>query len=163
MGQGRDRRAPAALKGAGRAGAFSAAWKGWGRSVWAEGACARGAGRGRGGGAAPSVRKCGVRGAGRGRPLAAAGGDCGQASGAGAAAAAGPGRACSGRGRRGAPGAGRAAGAARGDMEEESKKGKKVRLRGASSRGPGAGWAGPPTKAGGWRKVEGLGLGLGGE
>ena len=106
----------------------------------------------------PGSAGCGVRGAGRGRPLAAAGGDCGQASGAGAAAAAGPGRACSGSGRRGAPGAGRAAGAARGDMEEEGKKGKKVSLRGASSRRPGGGRAGPQTEAGGRRRGWGSGV-----
>lgn len=113
--------------------------------MWAEGACAHGAGRNRGGGAAPSARKCGVWGAGRGRPLAATGGDCGRASGAGPAVAAGPGRACSGSGRRGAPGTGQAAGAARGDMEEEGKKGKKVSLQSASARRLSRGRAGPQT------------------
>lgn len=72
-----------------------AALKGWRRGVWAEGACAPGAGRAvlRGGEAAPSARKCGVWGAGRGQPPGGHEAETAAGrSGAGPAVAAGPGR-----------------------------------------------------------------------
>lgn len=100
---------------------------------------------GRGGGvAAPSARKCGVRGAGHRRPLAAAGGDCGRAGGAGAAAAAaaaGPGEHVAAAGDVGLPGRG---GPGRGGGSQRHGRGRQEGQEGERA------WARPHRREAGW-------------